>query len=333
MSGIESFSQTTDALHHTRSAEAVDDNLTITYDLKTLAASVPLERAEELKKISDALTDETYYEYQLDGEGGQATDALSAEEYADLSALLLLLIFFGLAIWGARQANSDQAAHYNDGVFFPINISKFALLSVATLGFYALFWMYRCWRWQKQDESAEISPIGRTIFGAILFYALFDAVRACFVDDPARAQNQETLTPPTEDPALAPTAPPTSAAIQAPAQAIGVVLAALFFFWSVISNLLESLSKATGVDSFMLSLISAASFACVAPLVVYVNRLNLEMLRPRRITALGDCAAMSPLDSASRFGSCWRGRRSRQRLEAQWLARSRMASPRLDPPP
>jgi len=53
---------------------------------------------------------------------------------------------------------------------------KFVILSVATLGFYELYWCYKCWSYIKDEDRESIRPFWRAFFAPIWTYALFKEV-------------------------------------------------------------------------------------------------------------------------------------------------------------
>ncbi len=55
---------------------------------------------------------------------------------------------------------------------FITNPSKLAILSVATLGVYDIYWLYKQWRHVKLRDSVEIKPFWRAIFYPFFTYAL-----------------------------------------------------------------------------------------------------------------------------------------------------------------
>jgi hypothetical protein len=55
---------------------------------------------------------------------------------------------------------------------------KFAILSVATLGLYDLFWFYKNWKYVRQRDQSGIRPFWRALFSPIWCYALARDVAA-----------------------------------------------------------------------------------------------------------------------------------------------------------
>ena len=55
--------------------------------------------------------------------------------------------------------------------FYPTNLLKFSVLSVATFGLYELYWFYKCWKYVKIKEE-NIYPFWRAFFASFWTYAL-----------------------------------------------------------------------------------------------------------------------------------------------------------------
>jgi hypothetical protein len=62
-------------------------------------------------------------------------------------------------------------------LFFATSPSKLVVMSIATLGFYELFWFYANWQRMKRRGFPRISPFWRTFFGVFFCYSLFRTVK------------------------------------------------------------------------------------------------------------------------------------------------------------
>lgn len=58
----------------------------------------------------------------------------------------------------------------------PMSEVKLALLSLATLGLYELYWFYRNWKLRKQVRKSDVSPFWRAFFAPIFAFSLFEDV-------------------------------------------------------------------------------------------------------------------------------------------------------------
>ncbi len=59
---------------------------------------------------------------------------------------------------------------------FKLSINKFIILSIVTLGFYDIWWIYKSWRFFQDLEKSDIMPAMRTIFGIFFIIPLFDKI-------------------------------------------------------------------------------------------------------------------------------------------------------------
>jgi len=62
--------------------------------------------------------------------------------------------------------------------FYVVSRTKFALLSVLTMGAYPSYWFYRNWKQIKLAENLSIWPIPRAIFSVFFVHSLFADVDA-----------------------------------------------------------------------------------------------------------------------------------------------------------
>lgn len=69
----------------------------------------------------------------------------------------------------------DLFQNVNDDVppFYVVNERKFLILSVATAGFYELYWFFRHWKMQKVYLYDNTWPVMRAIFAVFFIYPLF----------------------------------------------------------------------------------------------------------------------------------------------------------------
>lgn len=55
--------------------------------------------------------------------------------------------------------------------------NQFILLCVLTLGLYAIWWMYKCWRYFEEQERRRLYSALRAVFSIIFLYGLFLRIR------------------------------------------------------------------------------------------------------------------------------------------------------------
>lgn len=55
-----------------------------------------------------------------------------------------------------------------------IPVWKFALFSIASMGFYEFYWNYKSWKFFKEKDNLEVSPFWRTFFMPLFMSSLFD---------------------------------------------------------------------------------------------------------------------------------------------------------------
>ena len=62
--------------------------------------------------------------------------------------------------------------------FFAVSVTKFAAMSICTLGIYELYWFYKNWRLFKEREKLDIWPFWRAFFAFFFCYQCFSRIRA-----------------------------------------------------------------------------------------------------------------------------------------------------------
>lgn len=58
-----------------------------------------------------------------------------------------------------------------------INVNKFIILCILTLGLYSIWWMYKAWRFFKEKDFLDVLPVMRAIFSIFFLYALFERIK------------------------------------------------------------------------------------------------------------------------------------------------------------
>ena len=72
---------------------------------------------------------------------------------------------------GASPSRADGVAQY-----FPVSNLKLALMSVATLGFYEIYWFYKNWEMIKDRTGDDIRPFWRAVFAVFFVHKLFRSI-------------------------------------------------------------------------------------------------------------------------------------------------------------
>jgi GNAT superfamily N-acetyltransferase len=62
-------------------------------------------------------------------------------------------------------------------VFFPVSLTKFAVMCLASLGIYQFAWIYWNWRYERRRTADDVSPFWRTFFTPLYLHSLFNRMR------------------------------------------------------------------------------------------------------------------------------------------------------------
>lgn len=65
-----------------------------------------------------------------------------------------------------------------EGILFPVSLFKFAIMSVATMGMYQAYWMYRCWKYIRQRRKIKNNADRRSDYPLFFIYPMFREIRA-----------------------------------------------------------------------------------------------------------------------------------------------------------
>ena len=69
---------------------------------------------------------------------------------------------------------ADQAAVPSKYLY--ISLFQFSIMNILTLNFYSCYWLYMNWKYVKERDKLDISPLGRTIFLPFYCYSLFKQI-------------------------------------------------------------------------------------------------------------------------------------------------------------
>lgn len=74
------------------------------------------------------------------------------------------------------SGNSTEPTTYIDEQEV-IDVNKFIILCIVTMGLYAIWWMYKAWRFYQQKENLDIMPAARAIFCIFFLTSLFNKIQ------------------------------------------------------------------------------------------------------------------------------------------------------------
>ncbi len=80
-----------------------------------------------------------------------------------------------IVILAVKNVEREEAADVGQGWFRPVGVPKFLLLNTVSIGLYAIYWFWRCWRRHRFTEEADLSPLWRALFAMFYIVSLFRA--------------------------------------------------------------------------------------------------------------------------------------------------------------
>ena len=92
-----------------------------------------------------------------------------------------------------QEARESEASHspITTGKaprWFLVGTTKLAVMSIATLNLYEIYWFYRHWKAVREHTGEEIKPFWRAFFAPLFCYSLFHRI-----NDSARASGLSPL--------------------------------------------------------------------------------------------------------------------------------------------
>jgi transglutaminase-like putative cysteine protease len=90
-------------------------------------------------------------------------------------ALLIVLVVSGIVLigFGVWKARREGQIWRPDQQLYPVPLSKWLIMSIATMGLYERYWQYRCWAQVRHADGSRISPLWRTLFAVFWVWPLF----------------------------------------------------------------------------------------------------------------------------------------------------------------
>ncbi|WDI32780.1 DUF3857 and transglutaminase domain-containing protein [Hyphococcus flavus] len=238
--GPKKFSHKSDFLDFERMHETSGVDTNIIYRMTTKAIEAPVDMSTDYQSVIDDLNDYGALEFTY---GADALDEeIGVWEAVGVLVGLAVIVYLIIAI--VAQLKRDEAL-METSVFYPVSMTKFVILNVATFGYYGIFWMWRCWRWVKFREERAIMPFWRAFFSFIWFYPLFSEIR-----DHQSSHKTRVF--------------------------IGVTLAVAYVVFYFAGNIADAVYEGGPLISLSFSMLSGITFLFTMPLVRWVNHLNTE---------------------------------------------------------
>lgn len=139
--------------------EIVDGVLGDEFWLRLEEYASTLDKADEAEEVVEDVLDDDFW--------------LWLDEYAGaLFGGWMLLAAIGTVIYLSIAGDNDFAMR-REFVFYPVSMTKFAVMSFMTFGLYQYYWIFKNWQWVRDVENEVISPFWRTFFSVIFNFSLF----------------------------------------------------------------------------------------------------------------------------------------------------------------
>ena len=178
--GIADVTMDEDFARYTLRSTSTPDQLEMTYVLQVHTGRASPDQAAAFNALADEIADSGNLTIDLSEPDGSWQEVLAwAGNPANERTLGLLMVaaLYLILIPGALLGLNADKKMPEGARFYPVSLAKFTAMSILTMGLYQLLWMWRNWRWVKATQARDISPFGRSLFGAFFFLGLFQEVR------------------------------------------------------------------------------------------------------------------------------------------------------------
>lgn len=228
-----------------RNVNFEDNTLTLVFDYRSKVDHIPSAQISEYLSAREVLLQKAYYgirkyseETKLKNAEAETDDSTYSQSQwmIILAAIFLIGMLFVVISW---RIESKRRPVFSDNHFFPISVTKFLALSIATYGMYTSYWAYRNWKEIKQQQQSHIMPIARGFFSIFWFYPLFTALK----DDSEKRFNRNQVMVPI----------------------LAVIFAILLISFSFLSSIKET---------YVTSLLALLSPLLYIPILNYINSTN-----------------------------------------------------------
>ena len=171
----EKSEQIADSFEYRYEAKFEDKVYTETYSFESLKDHIAVDSFSEdmgkIKEIRDNL--DTTIQTNITPPSGWESWSEETWEYISVFGLgiaSLVSVFFAVFIKDFDISWRDKL------IMHPVSLTKFTILTVATLGFYQIYWFYKNWQWVRTVRQDEIWPAVRSFFSGIMNFALFSRI-------------------------------------------------------------------------------------------------------------------------------------------------------------
>jgi transglutaminase-like putative cysteine protease len=236
------FVEDNDFFTFTSTVTFVDKTLLLSYDYSAKVDNIPEDKIETYLESRNKLRKEAYYGITKYIKNPETATSSDDDAYylwfMIIGAIYLAGLLFIIVSW---RLESSKRPTFSDAHFYPMSFWKFLTLSIASLGFYPAYWMYRNWQAVKLNSNADIMPIARGFFAPLWFYPIFSTLKN---DSVERFKENKVLLP-----------------------SIAAIFAFTYIALSILENISENVILASGF------LILPLLFL---PLIKYINSINVK---------------------------------------------------------
>jgi len=91
-------------------------------------------------------------------------------------SIVLIIALLAFSVFAFVKAVEFDVDRRSDAVYYPISVSKFLVMSVASLGTYVFYWTFKNWQWIRDVKGEANSPFWRSLFAIFMNFSLFPRI-------------------------------------------------------------------------------------------------------------------------------------------------------------
>lgn len=166
---VENLTYDHPALHIEKRQRFINNRLSTVYTYTTKSDRImAADFTETMTSIGDTLDYSGVYLTQDTSVMGKFSAFGFDKIYWIYVAALVIATFIGIYLSRNRDITWRQQQ-----LFYPVAMPKFLVLTVASIGFYYIYWCYKNWYWVRETQGEDISPFWRALFSGFTNFSLF----------------------------------------------------------------------------------------------------------------------------------------------------------------
>jgi hypothetical protein len=82
----------------------------------------------------------------------------------------------------STESNEERQLKPDQPIFFSVGLVKFVVLNILSFHYYTLVWMYKNWKYLRDNHGRRVQPVLRSIFSPLFVWQLFSEISKTVVE-------------------------------------------------------------------------------------------------------------------------------------------------------